>query len=171
MIPRKNQPSEHGGNLKITVNSDISFSEAVGKLREEYQAHKYLTVSINTGKARTVPLNSLSYRWFTQISAERGDITPGEIKCIFKLYKGLPILRGMDEDSKSSEILKLCDFCDTYLDHMPYEAKLAALEFLPVTSLMTTVQFKAFLTEVQYNCALKNIILFWPDEDDSEKKK
>lgn len=164
MIPRKNQPSEHGGNLKITVNSDISFSEAVGKLREEYQAHKYLTVSINTGKKRTLSQNALMHEWFGCVSKELGDCFPDEVKRLCKYHKGIPILRAIEQDKKSKDVAKVCDFCEKTLDHYSYEDKIASMEFLPISSLMNTEQLSEYLTAIQYNYSLRGVILYWPDD-------
>lgn len=157
---------------RFTINSDVSLSETIGAIRAEYEAKKYLTVITNSGKKRTSSLNSLLYAWLVCICKERGEHFPAELKCIFKLHRGLPLLRGMPEEEKSADVLTLCAFCDSTLDHMPYEQKLAVMEYMPCTSLMSTVQFIMFLTEIQFLAADKHgIVLYWPDEYQEMFKK
>jgi hypothetical protein len=98
------------------------------------------------------------------VSAETGEYTPGQVKCLCKLHVGIPILRAIPEEERSEEVQKLCDFCDEVLDGMIYETKVAVMEYLPVTSLMSTKQKNEYLTGVQYNYARRGVILYFPDE-------
>lgn len=150
--------------MRLTVNSDTSMSEAIGVLREAYKEHKYLTVTLNTGKKRSISQNSLSHQWYAQVAIETQEYTAGHVKCLCKYHVGLPILRGVPEDERSTEIQKICTFCEEVLDHVPYETRIEMMEYLPVTSLMTTEQLSEYLTGVQFNYSRKNVILYWPDE-------
>ena len=150
--------------MRMVINSLPSLSKAIGTLRESFTEHKYLTLTINTGKKRTVSQNSLSHQWYGQVADETKEYTAGEVKCLCKLNVGLPILRGIPEDERTEEVHKLCLFCDNFLDKMTYEARVAAMEYLPVTSLMSTAQLNDYLTGVQYNYSRRGVLLLFPDE-------
>lgn len=156
--------------MRMTVNSDASLSKAIGTLREAYKEHRYFTLTVGTGKKRTVSQNSLSHLWYYQVSEETKDYTPGEVKALCKFNVGLPILRGVPVEERGKEVAELCEYCDKYLDYKPYEEKIANFHFLPCTSLMDTKQLGQYLTEVQMNYAKRNIILYFPDEWEEESK-
>ena len=157
--------------MKYTINSDKSLSKAIRSLRETYKEHRYLTMVTNTGKKRTTSQNSLSHQWYYQVANETKEYTPEEVKAICKLNVGLPILRGIQTEDRSTEVQKLCDYCDKYLDKMTYEEKIAVFHYLPCTSLMSTTQLSEYLTGVQYNYSRRDIILYWPDEWENGKPK
>ena len=150
--------------MRQTVNSDASLSKAIGSLRETFKDQKYFTLTLNTGKKRTLSQNALSHRWYGQVADETKEYTAAEVKATCKLNVGLPILRGMDHEEMSKEVAELCAYCEKYLDYQTYEAKIAAFQFLPCTSLMNTGQLSEYLQGVHDNYAKRDIALRFPDE-------
>ena len=136
----------------------------IGVARETFKEHRYFTVTINTGKKRTLSQNSLSHEWYGIVSSETKEYTPGEVKRLCKYHVGIPILRAIPIDERTEEVQKICEFCETTLDHVPYETKIEMMEYLPVTSLMNTKQLSEYLIGVQFNYARREIILYFPDD-------
>lgn len=127
--------------MKQTINSETSLQHAIGDLREAYRLHKYLRLSWTTGKARSIDQNSISHTWYEQISRELREETPLGVKCFCKLNYGVPILRAENEDFRIQY--------DTVLKPLAYDKKLLAMNFLPVTSLMSKNQLSQYLEAMQ----------------------
>ena len=141
---------------KLTVNSDMSLSSAIGFMRDMYKDKKFITVTLDSGKARSISQNALSHKWYSQASLELQEYTPEEVKCLCKLHCGLNILRGADD--------KYNDVCVKMIDPLPYEDKIKAMSFFPVTSLMKTDQLSAYLEHIQKNYAGR-VALEFPNEN------
>jgi len=131
--------------MKRIVNSTESLSTVIGELRKTFKEIRYFTVTINTGKKRTLSQNSILHAWFLQVSREEGEYTPEDVKNLCKFHRGLPILRGDDEDFNN--------LCERIIDPLPYEDRVLAMTYLPVTSIMTTNQLNEFLEAIQKNYA------------------
>ena len=67
---------------------------------------------------------------------------------------GVPILRAEDE--------KFREFYDGSLKLLTYEKKIKAMEFVPVTSLMTKEQKSAYLVAVQADFMARGVRLEFP---------
>lgn len=141
--------------MKLIVNGKEPLSKAIGVLRETYKEEKYFTLTINTGKKRSKLQNALSHAWYLQIANETGEYTAAMVKCLCKYHVGLPIIRGSDEDYNEK--------CVEFIDTLTYEQKILAMEYMPVTSLMTTKQIDDYLLGVQENYARRDIILDFPE--------
>lgn len=141
--------------MRLQVNSVSTLSDAIGSMRAEFKAHKFLTVSMTTGKSRTLAQNSLSHAWYSQVAKEEGEYTEGEIKCLCKFYFGLPILRG--DDVHFNHVMMQT------IDPLAYEAKIMAMNLLPVTSLMNTEQLGRYLEAVQKHYSGRVELLFPED--------
>ena len=151
--------------MKKIVNSESSLSKVIGILRTTFKEKKYFTVTIRIGKDRTIPLNSLSHAWYAQVSDELSEYSPEEVKCICKLHVGLPILRGDSTEVEfKGDMVDINEVCASFIDPLPYESQVDAMMFFPVTSLMTTHQFKKYLEGIQVNYALRGVNLEWPEE-------
>ena len=113
------------------------------------------TVSVAAGKLRSIRQNDTTHKWYDEIARQRGDMTPGEVKCECKAYFGVPIL--MAEDA---------EFAATYervIKPLPRETKLEAMHILPVTSRMTTKQLARYMDEVFRNYTQKGFVLTDPE--------
>jgi hypothetical protein len=113
-----------------------------------------VTVS-EASKDRSIQQNSISHAWYAQAAREGQEYDAGEIKRLCKWHYGIPLLRE-DEDFN--------EWCANVLDGMDYEKKVAAMEYITVTSEMTTKQFSAYLEAVQRHFAMKGIELKFPED-------
>ena len=129
----------------IVINSDTSMQTAFGVLREAYLVHRFVKLSFKTGKARSLDQNALSHEWYAQLSRELREDDALGWKCYCKLHHGVPILRAEDAEFR--------EFYDQSIKLLDYEKKLAAMKFLPVTSLMTKPQLSKYLEAVRSDFA------------------
>lgn len=128
-------------SVPLTINSAPTLQSALGYLRQEFERHKYLRVSVKSGKARSLPQNSHSHAWYAQLERELPDDDAKGWKCYCKLHFGVPILRSEEPDFRK--------MYDEKIRHLPYETKLTLMQWIPVTSLMTKAQMKAYETAMQ----------------------
>lgn len=101
-----------------------------------------VTVAWTKGKKRTNPQNALAHRWYKEISDQRGDTDPEEVKAECKLRFGVPILRREND--------AWCAEYDDLLKPLDYATKLRLVQFvdLPVTRHMTTKQQTEFMETI-----------------------
>ena len=144
--------------MYLTINSDQSLSSAIGEIRDQFKSHRFLRVSIKTGKDRSLDQNSISHAWYEQISRELREETPLGVKNFCKLNYGVPILRADNEEFRQQY--------DTVLKPLSYDKKLLAMNFLPVTSLMTKAQLSQYLEAMQLAYA-DRVKLEFPEQDAS----
>ena len=142
--------------MNLTINSDQSLSSAIGELRDQFKSHRFLRVSIKTGKDRSLDQNSISHAWYEQISRELREETPLGVKNFCKLHYGVPILRAENEEFRQQY--------DTVLKPLSYDKKLLAMNFLPVTSLMNKAQLSQYLEAMQAAYADK-VKLEFPEQE------
>lgn len=145
-----------------TVNSRDSLQRTLKDIAAQWDEHKYLRISIRTGKDRSLDQNAISHAWYEQISRELGEDSPEGVKCECKLRFGVPILRAADADFREM-------YDAAIKGHLSYEQKLKAMRFIPVTSLMTIKQSSQYLEDVQRHYAQRGIILEFPDEQPSRR--
>jgi hypothetical protein len=139
------------------INSNESERATVARIHALYVEHKYLKVSVKTGKDRSLDQNALSHSWYEQIARELPDYDALSAKCECKLLHGVPILRAEDE-----EFRQFYDNC--IRKSYTYEQKIQAMKYLPVTSEMTTKQLSKYLEAVQAHFLKLNVILEFPKE-------
>jgi hypothetical protein len=142
--------------MRLTINSKQSLSKAIGQLRETFAESKFFTLTISTGKKRSLLQNSLFHSWCGQVADEEREYSAGEVKCLVKLNIGLPILRGADEEVNAT--------AHACVDVLPYENKVEAMRFFPITSLMKTNQLAEMLEQMHAHYAGR-VDLRFPDDD------
>src|SRR5690606_8704318 len=98
------------------INSDESEQRLVGFIHEEYLTHRFLRVSVKTGKDRSLPQNAFTHAWYAQIERELPEDDELGWKCYCKLHHGVPILRAEDADFR--------DVYDSVIKPLAYEQKL-----------------------------------------------
>lgn len=125
----------------LIVNSDPSLQEAIGRLREDYTRHRYLKLKWTSGKKRSLDQNAQVFVWYEQLARELREDDKAGWRRFCKLHLGVPILRTADPDFR--------EFYDTALKGLPYEKKLKAMEYLPVTSLMQKPQLSEYHKAMQ----------------------
>ena len=140
----------------ITINSEMSLQEAIGLLREWFASHKFLRLSVKKGVDRSLSQNSIGHVWYGQIARELREDSVLGWRCYCKLHHGVPILRTEDD--------KFREFYDGSLKLLTYEKKIKAMEFVPVTSLMTKEQKSAYLVAVQADFMARGVRLEFPQE-------
>lgn len=128
--------------------------EAIGRLLAGLQ--RPFTLSWKPGADRSLKQNDTHWKWAGEVAAQLGDRTADEVQREWKLRIGVPILR--------SECADFRDFYDTALKPRTYEQKLKAMEFVPVTSIMTVPQMSAFMNAVSRHCVENGIALTMPHD-------
>lgn len=140
----------------IVINSPDSLQRAIGDLRDMWNRHKFLRVSVKTGKDRSLDQNAISHCWYEQLARELREYDALGWKCECKLLHGVPILRAEDEEFRH--------FYDSAIkSSLSYEEKLSAMKFVPVTSVMTKPQLSKYLEAVQSHFAKRGVRLEFPD--------
>ena len=142
--------------MKLVINSDESLQRAIGELREQFRARKYITVTVMHGKKRSLSQNDISHAWYQQVANELREDTPLGVKSFCKLHMGIPILRAESDDFREKY--------DRAVKPMDYPDKLTLMEWFPVTSLMTTPQLSEYLEKVQDHCRGR-VALEFPEDD------
>lgn len=97
------------------------------------------TMTVSEGKARSLSQNALIHKWFSEIAAQTHS-SADQVKRECKLYQGCPIL--MADDPAFVSFIR-------NLSGLTVEEKIAAMDYVSVTSVMTTKQLKQFGDAVQ----------------------
>lgn len=139
----------------LVVNSTETLQRALGLLRDGFMRHKYLRISVKTGKARSVKQNNHSHAWYEQLARELTDDDAIGWKAYCKLHFGVPILRSEEEDFRA--------MYDKVIRPRTYEEKRELMRWLPVTSLMTKAQLKNYETAMQEHFAKQGVILTYDE--------
>jgi hypothetical protein len=149
--------------MTTTINSTESLSKFIGDIREAWNRHKFLRVSVKTGKDRSLDYNALSHCWYIQVANELREDDAAGVKAFCKLHFGVPILRAEDADFR--------EFYDAGMKNvLTYEQKVKAMRFVPVTSLMTQAQFDNYAHQVQDHYAGR-VALEFPKKDEQPKRR
>lgn len=113
------------------------------------------TVSTEDGRDRSLEQNRTQFLWAREAADQRGDMTTEDVRCEWKLIYGVPILRAESEAFR--------EVYDEAIKPLPYELKLKAMRFIPVTSEMNVRQMVAYLDTIQRECAEQGILLTDPE--------
>ena len=139
-----------------TINSEVSLQSFIGDIREQWNKHKFLRVTVKAGKDRSLDQNAISHAWYEQLARELREDDALGWKCCCKLNFGVPILRAEDPEFRR--------FYDGAIKAtLMYEEKLAAMKFVPVTSLMTKPQLSRYLEAMQAHFAKRGVRLEFPE--------
>lgn len=138
------------------INSDESAQKFMGVIREQYQAHRFLRVSVKTGKARSLPQNAITHAWYEQLARELREEDALGWKNYCKLHHGVPILRAEDADFRETY--------DAVIKPLAYENKIIAMRHWPVTSLMSKEQLSKYAESVQADFHSRGVLLSFPEQ-------
>lgn len=139
----------------VTINSEMALQSFIGGLREQWNQHKFLRVTVKAGKDRSLDQNAISHAWYEQLARELREYDALGWKQECKLLHGVPILRAEDEEFRQ--------FYDAALKtKLSYAEKLAAMKYLPVTSLMTKQQLSRYLESVREHFLRRGVQLEFP---------
>ena len=142
--------------MKHTINSEVALQSFVGMIRELWHSRRYLQVSVIEGKGRSIEQNAVMHGWFGQVARELRQDDARGVKRYCKLHFGVPILRAEDEDFRAAY--------DRVIKPLPYADKQVAMDILPVTSIMTTIQLDTCMTDIQDHYAKQGVMLVYPKE-------
>jgi hypothetical protein len=109
------------------------------------------TASALPGGRRSLPQNSTIWMWAGEMASQLGDRSAADVQADWKLRHGVPILRAESHEFRA--------FYDSALKPRTYEQKLAAMAFVPVTSIMTVPQMVQFMDAVQREALAQGIRL------------
>jgi hypothetical protein len=112
------------------------------------------TVSWTEGGKRSLDQNALMWRWNDEIAKHFGDRTADDVHRENKLLIGCRILVRDDPD--------FAEFV-TNLSGLTYEQKLQAMDYLAVTSIMTTRQLSEFMDTVHRKFSQQGVMLTDPE--------
>lgn len=141
--------------MKLQARTEPQLQNIIGDLRQAYKANGFVEVDIRTGKRRSDDQNAISHAWYEQIARELRELSAHEVKRECKLVFGVPILRAEEPDFR--------DQYDALIkSRFTYEEKLAVMDWLPVTSLMTTDQLSRYLESMQAAYAKRGVSLEFP---------
>lgn len=142
--------------MPTIVNSAESLQRLIGDLRQQWNQHKFLRVSVRKGKDRSLDANAQSHVWYEQIARERGDMTAEEAKCYCKLVLGVPIMREDDEFRERYDSLIKTRFT--------HAEKLEIMRWFPVTSLMSTEQMNRYRDAMQTHWREQGVVLEYREQ-------
>lgn len=141
--------------MKMQARTETALSNILGEVRQAYKANGFVEVDIRTGKRRSDDQNAISHAWYEQIARELREHSAAEVKRECKLIFGVPILRAEEPDFR--------DQYDALIKgRFSYEEKLALMDWLPVTSIMTTDQLSQYLEAMQAAYARRGVSLEFP---------
>lgn len=112
-------------------------------------------VKIAVGK-RSISANALSHQWYKDAATQTSD-TPQDVRAYCKLTIGVPIM--LAESEKFAE-----RYNQSIRRTLTYEQKLAVMDLLDVTSLMSKDQFNRYLNTMQQEYANRGVILETPKD-------
>tara|TARA_R100000750_G_C2265981_1_gene65638 strand:+ start:62 stop:481 length:420 start_codon:yes stop_codon:yes gene_type:complete len=112
------------------------------------------TLTMREGKVRSLSQNALLHKWFGEI-AKQTHSTADQVKRECKFYQGCPIL--MADDPQFVAFL-------SHLKNLTVEQKIAAMDYISVTSVMNTKQLSAMCDAVEAKYLPQGIRLSQPED-------
>lgn len=130
-------------------------SEQAGRLAEWVENLPIpFTLTMREGKVRSLSQNALLHKWFGEI-AKQTHSTADQVKRECKFYQGCPIL--MADDPQFVAFL-------SNLKGLTVEQKIAAMDYVAVTSAMNTAQLSAMCDAVMAKYLPQGVRLTIPEE-------
>ena len=128
--------------------------EQAGRLAEWVEGMPIpFTLTVREGKVRTLSQNALLHKWFGEIAKQTHE-TADQVKRECKFYQGCPIL--MADDPQFVAFL-------SNLKNLTVEEKIAAMDYISVTSVMTTKQLSAMCDAVEAKYLPQGVRLTQPE--------
>jgi len=136
-----------------SLNGEVSLLRAVKAIRE---GGGRPIVQILDEK-RTLPQNDLISSLYRDIAAAKGDMTFDEVRAHCKLHVGVRILRRDNEKFRAM-------YDKGLRDNLEYEEKIAAMEFFPVTSLMSKAQCSEYIDRLLKHWGEQGVYVSMPGD-------
>ena len=138
----------------MRIRSAVTQTEA-GRIAEWVEGLPIpFTLSVKEGKLRSISQNALIHKVFGEI-AKQSNESADQIKRECKFFQGCPIL--MADDPAFVAFV-------SNLSHLTTEEKIASMDYVSVTSMMTTVQLTDFGEAVYRKYTSQGIRLTHPDD-------
>lgn len=123
------------------IHREIDLANAAARLAKLDPAKAWNIDMSPRDASATLEQNSGVWKLYALIAGTLGDRTARDVKRECKLCHGVPLLREADADYRSTY--------DAVLKPLTYEQKLVAMDYWPVTRLMSKAQKSAYLDDVQ----------------------
>lgn len=136
--------------------TDASLEKALADLREQFRQHRYLRITSQAGRTRSLSQNAIMHAWYTQMAVEDRQHSLQEHIRYCKWHHGVPILCADDPEYRA--------LCRTLLGPLDYESRLIAMDHYPVTRLMTKAQESTYLEAMQRDYGRRGVTLSFPDQ-------
>ena len=142
--------------VKVDATTDAGLEALLGVRRQALLAGKPFVVQV-VGEKRSLPQNDLIYELYTVIAQQKEDESIADIRRECKLRIGVPILRASNDQFRNL-------YDKAIKGGLTYEEKLAAMDILPVTSLMTKAQGTEYIDTVIREYSRQGIVIVMPGE-------
>jgi hypothetical protein len=128
--------------MRYTIRDTSRLAQVIGELLRLFTEHGFLSLTVSTDKLRSLSQNAISHVWYEQIAKVLNEQTVNEVKRECKLNYGVPILRAESDEFRA--------YYDDLIKHRyTYEEKLRMMDYMPITSLMSTDQLNQYLDAMQ----------------------
>lgn len=125
--------------MKLVINSESRLGECIAQAKKLFHDKKYLTITIKTGRDRTLDQNALWFAMYKRI-AQVMDWHIDDARKHCKLHFGVPLMRNECQDFRQN--------WNELLLHLSYEKKLELMgqcallgpDGFPVTRLFNRAQ-------------------------------
>lgn len=118
------------------------------------------TVKVSAGRPRSIAQNRLMWLWAHEASVQRQDVDARDVQSEWKLRFGIPLLIADDE--------KMAATWAKAEAKLTYEEQIELMEYMSVTSIMTSKQLTSFLDQVYRHSVEHGIDLTEPDGELTE---
>jgi len=142
--------------VRIDCSTDRGWEALAAVRANALLSNKPFVVQV-LGPKRSLDQNAISHALYTQIAGQLEDQTVQEVRAECKLRYGVPILRAGSEEFRAQY--------DKVIKPHDYETKLAIMEWLPVTSLMSKEQFSEYLDTVIREYTKQGVSILMPGEE------
>jgi hypothetical protein len=133
---------------------DLSIVTEIIRVVKPNKAKPWVVTLGQDDESRSLKQNRLAFLWYGILGGMNKEGRLAQRK-EWKLRAGVPILLEDQDFNK---------FYMAAVSPLGYEQKLDAMEFVPVTSLMTVSQFAEYLETIERESALQGIVLPRPED-------
>jgi hypothetical protein len=140
--------------MKLIANSKPSLCDAINQLTRLWNQHKYVRLTLSTGKDRSLDQNALWFAFYTRISNTKGDGGAADIqywRAFCKLRCGVPILQVTNDSFRSQWeklVLRNPAFQNWEAQMNLMQDTMFGQDGFPVTRLMNTKQGKEYTESI-----------------------
>lgn len=142
----------------LACSTETDAKEVLGSIGDDYRQICERVVSRLSFK-RTLDQNRLYHVWVSEIAKYFGE-SKEEVARRLKLQEGCAILCRDDP--------KFLEFCQTIIKPLPHKKRLESMDYISVSSVMTTKQMLEYMDEIEKKYRLRGVPLTIPYEGKDE---